>query len=72
VDTQGLTVKIKVHHPWCKPVKNATGDWIDLCIAEDIYSGYNPPYYKSISLGVSMKLPDGYEAIVASRSSTYK
>lgn len=46
------------------------GDWIDLRAAEDVvfYSGE----YKAIPLGVAMKLPDGYEAIVAPRSSTFK
>jgi dUTP pyrophosphatase len=46
------------------------GDWIDLRCAEDIvmYSGE----YKAIPLGVAMKLPEGYEAIVAPRSSTFK
>lgn len=46
------------------------GDWIDLRAAEDVvfYSGE----YKAIPLGVAMKLPQGYEAIVAPRSSTFK
>ena len=46
------------------------GDWIDLYTAEDVemYAGQ----YKEISLGVTITLPRGYEAIVAPRSSTYK
>ena len=83
--TGPVDIRIKVHYPWCAPVKHETGDWIDLCIADDIYfdkqfyDDYKPKYIKThfifsyinISLGVSMKLPDGYEAIIASRSSTY-
>lgn len=46
------------------------GDWIDLHAAEDIK--LTPGSYHVISLGVSMKLPDGYEAHVAPRSSTFR
>ena len=46
------------------------GDWIDLRAAKDmhIYSGE----YALIPLGVAMELPEGYEAIIAPRSSTFK
>lgn len=46
------------------------GDWIDLYTAEEVtmYAGE----YREISLGVSISLPEDYEAIVAPRSSTYK
>ena len=46
------------------------GDWIDLRSAEsvDIKAGE----YKLIRLGVAMELPEGYEALVAPRSSTFK
>ena len=45
-------------------------DWIDLRAAEscDMKAGE----HKIISLGVSMKLPEGYEAHLAPRSSTFK
>lgn len=45
------------------------GDWIDLYAAHDytIKKGQ----YTLIHLGVAMKLPDGYEAHLAPRSSTY-
>lgn len=45
------------------------GDWCDLYVAEDIelYQGD----YALISMGISMKLPEGYEAIIAPRSSTF-
>lgn len=46
------------------------GDWIDLRVAEDIE--IKKGEYKLIPLGVAMKLPEGFEAHVAPRSSTYK
>jgi dUTP pyrophosphatase len=46
------------------------GDWIDLRCAEDIE--LKAGEYKLIPLGVAMQLPEGYEAIVAPRSSTFK
>lgn len=45
-------------------------DWIDLRAAEDVELKQGE--FKLINLGVSMCLPDGYEAIVAPRSSTFK
>ncbi len=48
----------------------ATGDWVDLRAAEtvELKAGES----KIISLGVSMKLPEGYEAHIVPRSSTFK
>ena len=45
-------------------------DWIDMRAAEDtvIQEGE----FKLIPLGVAMQLPEGYEAHVAPRSSTFK
>lgn len=45
-------------------------NWIDLRAAEDISISKGELY--AIPLGVAMKLPEGYEAIVAPRSSTFK
>lgn len=45
-------------------------DWIDLRVAEDVV--LKKGEWKLINLGVSMVLPDGYEAIVVPRSSTFK
>lgn len=50
--------------------KTITGDWIDLRCAEDTV--LQAGEYKAIPLGVSIKLPAGYEAIVAPRSSLFK
>lgn len=46
------------------------GDWIDLRAAEHVEMDEGD--FKIISLGVSMKLPKGYEAHVLPRSSTFK
>lgn len=46
------------------------GDWLDLRSAEDVEMKKGD--FKLISLGVSMQLPDGYEAHVLPRSSTFK
>lgn len=45
-------------------------DWIDLRAAEEVE--LKKGEYKLISLGVAMELPEGYEAHVVPRSSTYK
>lgn len=49
---------------------NAKGDWIDLYAAErtELKQGE----HALVHLGVAMKLPDGYEAHLVPRSSTYK
>jgi len=46
------------------------GDWLDLRAAERVE--FKAGEHKLISLGVSMRLPAGYEAQVAPRSSTFK
>jgi dUTP pyrophosphatase len=46
------------------------GDWIDLYTAENVL--LSAGQYKRISLGVSMELPEGYEALVIPRSSTFE
>ena len=51
-------------------VKIEQGDWIDLRLAEDVEMEAGE--FRLLRLGVAMQLPDGYEAIVAPRSSTYK
>ena len=64
-------IKILYHNPDLERIKIIpNGDWIDLRAAEhvELHAGE----HKLISLGVSMKLPDGYEAHVAPRSSSFK
>ena len=50
--------------------KIAQGDWIDLRAAETV--SLKAGEHRIISLGVSMRLPDGYEAHILPRSSTFK
>ena len=50
--------------------KIEAGDWVDLRAAETVEMKAGE--HRLISLGVSMKLPEGYEAHVAPRSSTFK
>ena len=61
-------VKIRCDDLDCMPERN--GDWIDLFTAED--TELKAFDFKLIPLGVAMKLPEGYEANVVPRSSTYK
>ena len=66
-----LEIKIKYHDKDLGKIeKLPVGDWIDLRSAERV--DLDPMQYKEISLGVSMKLPEGYEAHVVPRSSTFK
>lgn len=64
------TIKIKYHND-IRPLEILdNGDWIDLRAAEDV--NLEKGDFRLISLGVSMKLPDGYEAHIVPRSSTFK
>ena len=50
--------------------KTENGDWIDLYCTQDIK--YKAGDTVTVDFGVGMVLPDGYEAIIAPRSSTFK
>ena len=63
-------IPIKYHADIYPLEKTENGDWIDLRVAEDVE--LKAGEFKIISLGVSMKLPDGYEAHIVPRSSTFK
>lgn len=66
-----MEIKIKYHNDSAMhdmPIQY--GDWIDLRAAEHVEMKTGD--FKIISLGVSMKIPDGYEAHLAPRSSTFK
>lgn len=66
-----MEILIKYHDPDIEKIeKIAIGDWIDLRAAEEVTLSKGE--YALISLGVSMKLPEGYEAHVVPRSSTFK
>lgn len=65
-------IKIIYHNPNIDKIVNIENksDWFDLRAAETVEMKAGD--YKLISLGVSMKLPEGYEAHVVPRSSTFK
>lgn len=65
-----LRIRIKYHGEVEHISKIENGDWIDLRSAENLEMKQGD--FKLISLGVSIELPSGYEAIVAPRSSTFK
>ena len=69
-DSNNLTIKIKYHNDILPLDPFENGDWIDLRAAEDVEMRSGE--FRLISLGVSMKLPEGYEAHIVPRSSTYK
>lgn len=80
-----LKIKVKVITPGCMPEISDRGDWVDLKAAQDVdiraaqagvqYQENNEKYrdvaipVTYIPLGVAMELPQGFEAIIASRSS---
>lgn len=70
INNSELLVKIKYHTDISPLTKQDNGDWIDLRAAETI--NLKAGEFKLISLGVSMKLPDGYEAHIVPRSSSFK
>lgn len=65
-------IRIKYHSSEIDKLEYIDGksDWIDLRSAEHVVLKQGE--YKLISLGISMQLPEGYEAIIAPRSSTFK
>lgn len=65
-----MKIKVKYHFNIYPLEKRENGDWIDLRVAEDV--SMKAGEFKLISLGVSMQLPDGYEALIVPRSSTFK
>lgn len=65
------TLKVKYHDPDLpKLTEIEKGDWIDLRAAERVclFKGD----FRTIKLGVSIELPEGYEALLVPRSSTFK
>lgn len=66
-----MNINIKYHNKNLVPLQTIDcGDWVDLRSAETVELKAGD--FKIISLGVSMKLPDGYEAHIVPRSSTFK
>jgi hypothetical protein len=80
-----MKIKVKLFNRNCKFEFIKKGEWIDLRSSETVT--FNSPYaerarkdddrkvifeYKLIPLGIGMQLPEGYEAVVVPRSSTFK
>lgn len=64
-----MNIKIKYHADIEPITQNSWGDWIDLRAAETVT--LQKGEFTLISLGVSMELPEGYEAHLVPRSSTF-
>lgn len=62
-----MKVRINTHG---NPLPTKKGDWVDLYCAETVELKQFED--KMISLGVSIEIPEGYEAHVLPRSSTFK
>jgi len=67
-----VKIEIKYFTDKIEELKYVDGksDWIDLRAAEDV--SLKTGDFKLIPLGIAMKLPSGYEAHIAPRSSTFK
>ena len=67
-----MKIRIKYFSDGIEKLKYIGGksDWIDLRAAEDI--SMKAGEFRLIPLGVAMALPEGYEAHVVPRSSTFK
>ena len=66
-----MKIKVRYQNEAAKPIQQAhSGEWYDLRCAEDVRMRRGE--FKVFSLGVSIELPKGYEALVAPRSSTFR
>ena len=67
-----MEISVKYFEEGLEPLKAPTksANWIDLRAAKDVE--IKKGEFTMIPLGLAMKLPEGYEAIVAPRSSTFK
>ncbi len=66
-----MQIKIKYFNPNLEKInKISAGDWIDLRVSEPVE--LKAGEFKLIPLGVAMQLPEGYEAHIVPRSSTFK
>ncbi len=65
-----MKIEVRYHGDVPPLQKLPQGDWIDLRSAEEVKMRAGD--FRLISLGVSMRLPKGYEAHVVPRSSTFK
>ena len=66
-----LNIDIIYHNPNLPKLKKIDkGDWIDL--RASVGGAFKKGDFALIDLGVSMRLPEGYEAHIVPRSSTFK
>ena len=66
-----INIDIMYHNPDLIPINLLEkGDWIDLRAAKE-YKLFSGEFYL-IDLGISIKLPEGYEAHIVPRSSSFK
>lgn len=67
-----MSEKIRIHYirPVTKLEKISKGDWIDLRAGKEV--SLKKGDFALVPLGVSIKIPEGYEALLAPRSSTFK
>ena len=65
-----MKIKVKYHTDILPLEMNEKGDWVDLRAAQYMKLREGCNYY--IPLGISVELPEGYEAHIAPRSSTFK
>ena len=68
-----MNINIKYLSDKIEQLKNIEGvksDWVDLRCAEDVILKKGD--FRLLPLGVAIALPEGYEAILAPRSSTFK
>ena len=65
-----MKIKIKYFNDVTHLTQMAIGDYIDLRASEDVEMKAGE--FKLIPLGVAMELPEGYEANIIPRSSTFK
>lgn len=72
MEDKKMNIKIKYFADDMEPLTYIDGksDWIDLRAAQDMTIAAGT--YVAIPLGIGMKLPEGYEAHVVPRSSTFK
>lgn len=72
MESEKMNIEIKYFTDDMEPLTYIDGksDWIDLRAAQDMTIAAGT--YVAIPLGVGMKLPEGYEAHVVPRSSTFK
>ena len=71
IEKSDLVLKVKYKSSDTKKLQKIDhGDWIDLYADETVE--LEPGEFKLISLGIAVHLPEGYEANIVPRSSTFK